>query len=207
MVTKRAPDPKKIIFAQRLFAGDTGADAARKAGYKGTRVTLRSRAAHLREHPVVQAELLRLAEQTSKKAVADRNEVLDLLSRMIRFNPVELIREDGTINLEQARSAGLLNLVESLDVVEEVNKDGILTRRVKVRFPDKLGAIDRAARFLDWFHPEKQEVTHHMALQDQLNALTDDEYRDLVEELKRDGTLPESGGDPSAPEASKPAPV
>lgn len=160
-VKPSAANVKKAKFAQGVFSGKTQRQAAKDAGYKGKPANVDTHASRLMVDPVVAAEVDVLQERGRASAIATRDEVMQLLTAQMRANVDDLLKTMGDedrpftrIDLEKARKAGLLGLAESV----EIDKDGC----IKVSFPGKHGAIDRLAKMLSWFAPEKLLHEHRL---------------------------------------------
>jgi phage terminase small subunit len=199
---------RMLRFAMGLAKGLSGPEAALQAGYSGkNRETLQATAGKLVKHPVVVAELERLRGQAEAATHASREEALRKLTVFLRFDPETLLNPDGTLNLPAAKAAGVLGLLEGLEVVEEqreVEGQGVVTtRRAKVKFPDRLGTIDRLAKLCGWNAAEKHqhELTGLAGLEKLLSGLSDAE----VEQLKTPPPAPPPRVPARSGEGSNPA--
>lgn len=161
---------KRLKFAQGVFAGKTQRQAARDAGYRGSDASVDSQASQLMATAEVQGEIARLGAAGDRKAVAAREEVLALLTDLMRADltdfvttkevvafpdlksgpgsPVEPFKSTG-IDLAKAQEAKKLGLLASVKIAA----DGAIT----IKMPDRLGAIDRLAKLQGWFAPDKLE--------------------------------------------------
>lgn len=149
---------KKRKFAQGIFAGATQWEAARAAGYKGSEKTLQECASRLMKDPVVQKELELLNTLGRSKAIATRDEALQILTGHLRGGLDPFIDENGNIDIAQAREAGKLHLLESYQKTETTGET-VYTASVKVKLHSVQGAVDRLAKLLGWNEPEKHEHT------------------------------------------------
>jgi phage terminase small subunit len=88
-VTGRRDEERRRRFAEGLARGLSGTEAAREAGYKGTRVTLATRAHKLRKRPDVAAHLAEIRAVRVAETVAAREEREIALTKIMRGEPVE----------------------------------------------------------------------------------------------------------------------
>lgn len=179
-----AGSERRRIFAREVFAGAGRAAAAMAAGYHGNERTLVVSANRLMRHPEVKSELAKLEEMARVKAVATREEALELLTRQLRFSPKALLTPGGTVDLAAAVDSGAIELLEGVEVAD--TESG---QRIRVKFPDRQAAVDRLAKLLGWNKPEQHEIKHVDGLRAVLASMTD-------EELGVTGTEPSAGGDP-----------
>jgi phage terminase small subunit len=165
-----AGSERRRIFAREVFAGAGRAAAALAAGYHGTEGSLRVTANKLMRHPDVKAELELLEGQARTKAVATREEALELLTRQLRFSPKALLTTGGAIDLAAAVQNGVIEMLEGVEV-----SDTEVGQRIRVKFPDRQAAVDRLAKLLGWNKPEQHEIKHTNDLRAMLATMTDEE--------------------------------
>lgn len=192
-------NPKRIIFAQRLFAGDPAQVAAQKAGYKPT-PAFRTTVSELRQHPEVVAELARLKAETERQAVLARDKWMREWILDVEFDPAKFIRDDGSIDIQAAKLNGLLSRTNSVKVVETTAQDGTVTRRIEIRFPDRQTALQNIGKAEAYYAPEKHEVKHEFDVEDAVADLTPEEEAQLKEEMIRLGLYTEPPPTPTRTE-------
>jgi hypothetical protein len=150
----------------------------RIAGGPRTAAALRQAACRLAARPEYQAEMERLRSLAREKASVTADEAVKVLTAQLRFdagamlNSAEEIGEDGEkrtvwrIDLGAAKALGLTKFLDGL----EIGGDG----KIKIKFGDRQGAIDRLAKLFGWYAPEK----HEFKLEgEDLRALSDEELR------------------------------
>lgn len=140
---------RKVKFAHAVFAGLEQQAAARKAGFKNG-PGLQAQASRLARDPEVVLELERLRSEHEAKAVASREEVLQVLTRHLRGDLSQLMTKDGKISLKKALKAGAIVGLESIGI----SKDGIRFKLHSVQ-----GAAERLARLQGYDKPVKIELT------------------------------------------------
>jgi len=168
---------RRRSFARLVFAGLPHNLSARRAGYQGNLRILSKTAARLMKHPDVKGEVERLENHARAKAIAERQETLEFLTRQMRFSPRQVMNDRGQIDMQRATETGTVNLLDRIDVTERKTEHGATVRRIRVQFPDRGAAIDRLAKMLGWNKPELHEVTHTAGLRAALAKLTDEELR------------------------------
>jgi hypothetical protein len=153
-------------FAELLAVGVEQSEAARQAGYRGAPRVIKVTASRMARHPDVQAHLAKVRAQAEAAAVLKLEEAKRQLTRMVRFDPRKFIKfvpakvenaegelvESKTervpaLDVEQADAAGVLDLIEGFEITEK----GTL----RVKFPDRLAALDRLGKLEGWNAPEK----------------------------------------------------
>jgi phage terminase small subunit len=147
------PLPKDVRhqrFADLVLRGSSLLDAYLHSGYKSKGSAAKAAASRLRAHADVSAYITAVQKQAASGAVMDRQEALEYLTRNIR-TPI------GEVD-------------ETSDLAQEVTRDevGEETIRTKIKMPGKINAVDRLAKMLGWYAPEKVEVS------------ADDELADLI---------------------------
>jgi hypothetical protein len=170
---------RMLAFDRGVAAGADGVAAARAAGYGGTARVLSVTVARLRKHPLVAAELERIENAARGASIARRRELLEFLTSQLRFRPSVLLNDDGTVDLALAKACGAVDLLDGLDVVETVEGEGNVTRRVRIRFPDRQAAGALLAKLRGWNKAEKHDVKVS-GLAGQLAALSDEQVEKLA---------------------------
>ncbi len=145
-------------FARHVASGMTHADAWRKGRPKSTATpkSVHESASKLAARPEVRARIDELTKAAESRAVASSRELQEYLTRVIR-TPI------GAVN---ARS----------DLAQEVESMG-RGRSRKVKMPGKLEAIDRLAKLLGYYVPERHEQTVCLT---SIEAMTDEELEAIA---------------------------
>jgi phage terminase small subunit len=169
MARKKKDDAQRMKFARAYHAKPNGADAAKAAGYKGTRATLRSVASRLLRRQDVKDELTRLGEKTETDAIASREEALRTLTQQLRFDPGKYMKfnavgELESIDLQEMARDGSTGVLAEVTIDEtasdaEGNGGG---RKVRVKWSSKSKALDQLARYEGWLAAEKHEHDHRV---------------------------------------------
>ncbi len=139
-------------FADLVLSGMSQTAAYIKAGYavKGADAG----ASRMATHPGVSAYLETEREKTAERERIKKWEVLDFLSNVIR-TPIGEVDESSMLAQEVTRD----------EIGEEI-------LRTKIKMADKLGSVDRMAKILGWYAPEKHQ--HNVS----------DELADLIRETR-----------------------
>jgi hypothetical protein len=156
---------REVAFARAVAWGAKGPEAARRAGYGGRPAVLRTTAWRLRKRPAVRTELARVDAEARKGAVATRTEVVQMLSRMIRWSFAEVMDADGRLDPRLLAKPAAMDNFEYV----KVTKRGIALRPV-----DRLRAIDLLARMNGWYAPHR--VVYHV---EGLGEITSEQARRL----------------------------
>jgi phage terminase small subunit len=168
-----AAEEKRRKFARALACGATATEAAVIAGYKRSHAL----ASKLSRHPAVQAELARMNAQADAAAIAERREVLELLTAQLRFSLEEVVRIGPkghvAIDLSRAQAAHRLHLLAGLRVR---NVEGGV--EVNVKTHDKLGITDRLCRMCGWAAADRIEHSGRLDIGE--GVLTEAEKIELI---------------------------
>lgn len=180
-------------FANEYFACGNASEAAAAAGYKRGS-SLKVTACNLLKHAFVQKRLAELKAKHETKTVLQRDEALLLLTRQARFDARDFVtfvpvldvltgkptkQLAPVLDLKKAEAAGVLDLLEGFEITD---KGGL-----RVKWPDRVAAIDRIGKIVGWNAPEKVEVSG------QVDATKyPPGFLDYVRE-KMDGTKTEGG--------------
>lgn len=129
-------------FARHVASGMSQTEAWRsdRPRSHASAKSIHEKASKLAARPEVAARIRELAQEAASSAVATSRELQEFLTRIIR-TPV-----------------GRLNVMS--DLVQDVERNGHVRR---VRMPSKIDAIDRLARMLGYYVPEKSEQTVRVA--------------------------------------------
>lgn len=95
------------------------------------------------------AELRAAAESA---AVATRQEILEVLTRVVRACPADVLDAEGCVDLERLRAL-------RQEVQEVVVEDTPVGRRYKVKLRDAIAAADRIAKLEGWDKPQRLDLT------------------------------------------------
>ena len=134
---------RQVRFALAYIETGNASEAYRQA-YPRSRAwrpkTVWEHASRLLADGKVQARVADLRARAESAAVATRQEVLEMLSRVIRGCPAQLLRDDGTVDLDRLREMRQ----ELQEFAVEVTTAGSL--RYRVRFRDPIAAAERIAK-------------------------------------------------------------
>ena len=145
---------KRLTFANEYLKTGNACEAYRRAyprslGWKVEAVE--QSASHLLADPKVYARVKELRAKAESAAVATRQEVLEVLTRIVRCSPSDLLSPDGTIDLDKLRTY-------RQEVGEITVEDTPLGRRHKVKMRDVVAAADRMAKLQGWDQPQRIHV-------------------------------------------------
>lgn len=187
---------RRLKFAREYFRCGIGAQAAKRAGYTGQASTLAVRGSELLRHPVVVEELERLRGAARASAVMDREECLQRLAAIARFDFAAVMDSKRRgFDLEHAAPSALA-------CVERIKIDD---KGVTVGVPSRIEAINSIARLEGWNAAERVDLT--------FSGLSDAELAAEIEReiAKRASTVSGGGkqyfprrGDRARPAARRP---
>ncbi len=103
--------------------------------------------------PRVEALRQAAAARQEGKAIASRNDLLAALSRSAMACPTDLLRPDGSLDLDRLREC---RQEVAAITVEDLPTGG---RRQKVQFRDGIAAAERIAKLQGWDKPAQVEVS------------------------------------------------
>ena len=155
---------RRATFVNRILAGDTQTDAARKAGYTGTPEALRVTACRLMAHPEVSDALKEQHDEDERRFQSKRNKIIERLleqaageiGEYFEFNEYGHWTGIDLKRLKKDRKMYLLDGIES-------TKFGL-----KYKFATMHGAVDRLAKMLGWFPQEGKGGDTHIYAADHL---------------------------------------
>lgn len=154
---------RKINFARYLFEGSTQQEAARRAGYKGSTGVLQSRGSKLAADAEVQAEIERLRKEAENHAIMSRDEILQRLTRIARFDVKKILADNGGIDRERLLNSGVTDilqeytpeLAEAIPGVPQIEAQSVF---LKIKLPGRLDALTTIAKLQGYFAAEKHEM-------------------------------------------------
>lgn len=118
---------REHAFIRGVARGETGVDAARAAGYRGSPTVLAVRAHKLLGRPRVQDELARIRAAATTVTVLELQARLEMLSSIGRGDPVTHVLKDGS-SVEAPASAR-----DRIAAIAEIGKlKGDYTKKVEV---------------------------------------------------------------------------
>jgi phage terminase small subunit len=142
---------KQQAFVEAYLQHGNGSEAYRKAfpaALKWKPHTVAEHASRLLARGNIRAIIQTLRERSQSAAVATRQEVLELLTRVIRACPTDLLDEHGYIDLKKLKACR--QELAALDI-----EDTAIGHKYKAKFLDPLKAADQLAKLQGWNAPEK----------------------------------------------------
>jgi hypothetical protein len=146
---------RQQTFANQYIATGNASEAYRRAYPRA--LAWSDQAVHVNASKMlaraeVQLRVADLRAQAASAAVATREEVLGILTRIVRGYPSGLLREDGTVDLDRLRDC-------RQEIGEITVEDTPAGRRHKVKLRDVVAAADRLAKLQGWDQPARVDVT------------------------------------------------
>lgn len=175
---------RQDAFVTEFLKDFSGTAAACRAGYAAAHA--RTQASVLLAKPAIRAELERRNAKQVEKAELQVADVIDEIRRVAHFDITTLLDEDGAV-LPKARwpeDAG--KAVQSFEVVESVDGEGVVTgRKYKLKLWNKTAALDQLMRYLGLYQDTLNvKVTmEHDELASRIRA-----GRELVAQRRGDGS-------------------
>lgn len=167
---KPLSNPRHEIFAQARFAGDTAADAYRKAypKFKGKDITLWPAASRLDADCKVSARLAYLQAKAASAKVLTKQRALEILTEQAEATLADFVTcsADGVWFHDYGSDKQRHRAVKKIKTRTEITSHGrgenktedqaILT---EVELEPKVAAIERIAKMLGWDAPARNEHT------------------------------------------------
>jgi hypothetical protein len=151
----------------------------------------------LRRHPEVVAELARLKASGAKESQRTRAAWMTDLDSVAHFRPSRFIRDDGSVDIAEAKRCGALDRITGFKVHEFTDQDGVEHRKIDLRFPDQLSALVQIGRAEDYYGGvERHKVEVAFDTKKAIEDLTPEEEEQLKGEMTRLGIIPGSPADP-----------
>jgi hypothetical protein len=148
MGTKKVSlNPKQEKFLAGILAGLTQRKAYIEA-YPNSKTwkdnAIDVKASQLFSNDKIKLRYHELLQSVTKKSILQREEVLEILSSVVRGNIADYLKEDGTLDVPKIR--------ENKPLLSEIttSRGGL-----KAKFADPLVAIEKIAKLLGWNEPEK----------------------------------------------------
>jgi phage terminase small subunit len=165
--SKRAAKLKRKIFAEAFVTnGGNATHAAIAAGYAPQSAGVTG--SRLLREANVQAAVREAEERALGKARLSTERVLRELERAIFADPRKLYDERGRLKPIQSLDEDTAAAIASLDMDEIVTGRGPrrrgIGRTTKVRFVDKLVAIDRAMKYLGLFERDNRQRERNLVI-------------------------------------------
>jgi len=177
---------RQTIFAREVVANGNASEAYRRA-YPRARTwkpeAVHQHASRLLKTGKVQARVAELCREADGLAMVRRRLLLDALYRIVLACPTDLLRPDGTLDMDKLRAA-------RQEVQEITVEDTPAGRRQKVRFRDAIAAAARIAQMEGWDKPQQIELksadlTEIEALKEAFRAMTVEQLEAWVEKRSR----------------------
>lgn len=155
--------PKRAAFALAIPTAPSLVQAAISAGY--TEKAAKAQSSGLAQHPDVKAVVDWLTSTTLVAAQLTVEGVMRELAALVFANPAQLFeQETGALKPPSAWPEGAGKFISSVDVADLFEGSGDDRTKVgevhKLKFADKLGAINTALKLLNAFPEKKKVVTH-----------------------------------------------
>ena len=144
----KALSARHLKFVAQFLATGNGTAAYLSAGFRCARKSAGSNAARLLADPRVQA-LLKPSQQAEAVALAEEVRVIQISRETIRqelarvgfFDPRRLFAPDGRLKAVTELDANTAAAVAQFDVTETTDEEGVTTRITKLKFWDKMKAL------------------------------------------------------------------
>lgn len=150
---KKLTGKQEVFVEQYLANGRNGTKAARDAGYKGNDNSLAVQAHEYLRKPKIQA----FVRERLKGVKANADEVLYLLADHMRADIsafYQCVGEDGSLDMEKAKEAGVSHLVKKLKIRNYRDSNGNPVTQTEIELHDS----QAAARTLAEIHGLKQQA-------------------------------------------------
>lgn len=163
---------KQRALALALAQGMGKEEAMLHAGYSKVQAHKCEKA--VIEHPRVVILAGWYASQAIKKNEVTVERVIEEVCHMILADPAELFDENGNVLGVRDMPESIRRAISAVDVFEEYqgrgeNREAIGMTK-KLRFWDKVGAVEKLAKMKGWYAPEKMEVDATDKLADALRS-------------------------------------
>jgi phage terminase small subunit len=191
--------PRERKYAQALWAGATGAEAAARAGYRGDKHTLESMSNKLRKRPQVIEELERLTAAGRRQAVGTREEAVERLWEMARARLGDCLNgkekgerrkeKDDTEGKETTGPVSVVDLEAVGRLAEKVRIDPATGQVVGFELPSRQRAVELLAKLEGWNAAEKRQLEVKGGIEGVLAGMSDDEIEGLARRLAGPGEV------------------
>ena len=190
-INQRLLAPRIERFCVEFMKDGCAGAASRRAGYSER--TARQQGSRLLQQPAVAERLREHRERVQAKQAQvvdqirlDGEHTRRVLAQLCYFDAREFVHSDGTPKALHELSESQAHAIERIEVSERWEGEGDDRRKVvttRVRFANRLAALDKAARILGLYRP------HNHPRRD-FRELTDAQLRQRAQELLG-GTLDE----------------
>lgn len=136
-----SPDPKVRGNATESAAKNGVGETRMSSAVLGNRIVKSEAAKEIIE---------RIDTAAEEKAVFNRVKVLEELKRMVHYDP-RMLAKDGSILSLDSLPEEIARCVVGVKMSERTDEDGYTTKTWDYRLADKLGACEKAMRFMSMF--------------------------------------------------------
>jgi phage terminase small subunit len=160
-VSEAVGNPMRERFAREILKDGNATRAAQRAGYRS-----RAAATQLLQIPEVVDRIKKLHRSQIRRLQLEADEVIQAWSRIARFDPRRLFDEGGALLPPREWPEDVALCIQSIEVEERFEGRGEDRQRYlvhKIKFNDRMGALNSLGRYHNLFKEEAQEVGRGMA--------------------------------------------
>jgi len=108
-----------------------------------------------------------------EKYNAPREEILSRNTSLVRFNPLNYVRQDGSFDIEKINADGFGWMVKEFEVSEKRDAKGALVTTTKVKFYDTQRAMEMAMKMHGMFAPDRVKIDYESMSDAELKRMLD----------------------------------
>jgi phage terminase small subunit len=161
---------RRVHFAREYMAnGMDATKAALTVGYKDTPNT-RFMASSLLKKPVVMAEIDKIQNKQLSRIGRDTGKITDSFAAIAYANVTDVYKTWTELKKFDELTDEQKNCISEIDVKSVTDRNGNTTDYIKIKFHDKLVALDKLAKMTGLYNEEENKSTQNI----QINLVSDE---------------------------------
>ena len=146
--------PKQLKFACNIISGMENSESyldAYPSSKKWNKNSLAVAAARLRKKPVVSAYIKEAQDEARERAIISRQRAMEILSEQAEGTVGELLRDDGSIDIDKVRKAGsTIKSIQRTVTTTSTEKGDTKSVSEKITLNGQREAVDSMAKMENW---------------------------------------------------------
>lgn len=144
--------PKQQVFVSEYCSDGNGRRAVKEAGYKGSDATLSARVTKLLGDPRIQKAIAEVGNPRMERANLTTERILQQLHDFLNLDPAELFDEEGYLQCDMRQlPPHVRQCITGFEVEEFRDKEGNVTKKIKVKTADKVKCLELAMKYKKLF--------------------------------------------------------
>jgi phage terminase small subunit len=167
--------PKQVRFAEEYIIDYNGSQAAIRTGY--SKNSAKEQASFLLTKPNIQRYIADLQEEVRQRNNITVDELVGMMSKMMRLDLADLYHEDGTLKNIHEMSQETRMCIQSIDMVNNSGEKDPAKRFARVKLVDRMQVSEKLMRHLGGYEADNRQVNPQVLVLP-VNPLEDDAQTD-----------------------------